>query len=235
MKKLTKQDAFFDSFCGINIGPKTISCWILGTGYQTIPVPLIRDDLKKSCKHMKVHTVNPNLIRNIAAKKNKCHYIHLHLSGVSEAVKKISFQKKLSLEDAVKFLERPYITIPVSPFGRLLNIIPSLPAVIEEARTKDHERRGILYLILIKYPAKQQTRSLIYGSQCCATVPLTHISGSALRIPDMLVWIRIRGSVHLTDLALDPDTKSGSNSGPSSGSCYFQQGPSRWQLKICFF
>jgi hypothetical protein len=124
--------------------------------------------IKKLCKHLNVHMVNPNLIRNMSAKKNKCQYIHLLLSGVAVAVSKIYFQKKLSLEGAVSFLKHPFITIPVSPFGRLLHI-PILPAVIEEARTKDHDQRGIPYIILIKYPVKQQTRSLIFPVLCNCT------------------------------------------------------------------
>jgi hypothetical protein len=42
-----------------------------------------------------------------------------------------------------------------------------------------------------------------------------------LRIRDILVRIRIRGSVHLTN---------GSGSRSDSGSCYFHHQPSRWQL-----
>ncbi len=54
------------------------------------------------------------------------------------------------------------------------------------------------------------------------------LTKTVLRIRDILVRIRIRGSVPLTN-----------ESGSGSGSCYFRQWPSRWQRKIkcfsCFF
>ncbi len=50
-------------------------------------------------------------------------------------------------------------------------------------------------------------------------------SKPVLRIRDILVWIRISGFVPLTN----------HGSGSDSGSCYFRQWHSRWQLKINIF
>ncbi len=49
---------------------------------------------------------------------------------------------------------------------------------------------------------------------------------SGLRIHEILMWIRIRGSMPLTN-----GSGFGSGSGCRSGSCYFRHGPSRCQQK----